>query len=84
VSPLVSHFDYRNQELHAESVSLTQIAERYGTPCYVYSRAAIERSKGLEPRTARFAQRAQSSAIAPVALVQSHFSMTRVASPPHC
>jgi len=41
VSPLVSHFDYRNQELHAESVSLTQIAERYGTPCYVYSRAAL-------------------------------------------
>ena len=29
-------------ELHAEGVSLTEIAERFGTPCYVYSRAALE------------------------------------------
>jgi diaminopimelate decarboxylase len=34
-------FDYRNRELHAEGVPLAQIAERYGTPCYVYSRAAL-------------------------------------------
>lgn len=37
----MSPFDYRNEELHAEGVPLTQIAERYGTPCYVYSRAAL-------------------------------------------
>jgi diaminopimelate decarboxylase len=37
----VSHFEYRNDELHAEAVPLVQIAERYGTPCYVYSRAAL-------------------------------------------
>jgi len=37
----VNHFDYRNGELHAEAVPLSQIAERYGTPCYVYSRAAV-------------------------------------------
>jgi diaminopimelate decarboxylase len=37
----VNHFDYRNRELHAESVSLASLAERYGTPCYVYSRAAL-------------------------------------------
>jgi len=37
----VNHFDYRNGELHAEAVPLAQVAERYGTPCYVYSRAAI-------------------------------------------
>jgi len=37
----VSHFDYRNGELHVEQVALSQVAERYGTPCYVYSRAAI-------------------------------------------
>mgnify|MGYP001589091403 FL=1 len=37
----MSHFDYKNNELHAEAVSLSQIAERYGTPCYVYSRAAL-------------------------------------------
>jgi diaminopimelate decarboxylase len=37
----VTAFDYRNGELHAEAVSLAQVAERYGTPCYVYSRAAV-------------------------------------------
>jgi len=37
----VSPFEYRNDELHAEGVPLAQIAERYGTPCYVYSRAAL-------------------------------------------
>lgn len=29
-------------ELHAEGVPLTDIAARFGTPCYVYSRAALE------------------------------------------
>jgi len=37
----VNPFDYRNGELHVEAVPLAQIAERYGTPCYVYSRAAV-------------------------------------------
>jgi diaminopimelate decarboxylase len=37
----VNPFDYRNDELHAEAVPLAQVAERYGTPCYVYSRAAL-------------------------------------------
>lgn len=37
----MSHFEYRNGALHAESVSLAQIAEHYGTPCFVYSRAAL-------------------------------------------
>ena len=31
-------------ELHVERVPLTTIAERFGTPCYVYSRAALEAS----------------------------------------
>ena len=37
----MSHFDYRNGALHAEAVPLARIAERYGTPSYVYSRAAL-------------------------------------------
>ncbi|HEX9686421.1 MAG TPA: diaminopimelate decarboxylase [Burkholderiales bacterium] len=37
----MTHFDYRNGELHAEAVPLARVAERYGTPCYVYSRAAL-------------------------------------------
>ncbi|MDX1733008.1 MAG: diaminopimelate decarboxylase, partial [Halioglobus sp.] len=35
-------FNYREGQLHAERVPLSSIAERYGTPCYVYSRAALE------------------------------------------
>lgn len=35
-------FSYRDQQLYAEGVALPGIAARYGTPCYVYSRAAIE------------------------------------------
>ena len=35
-------FQYRDGELCAENVSLTAIAERFGTPTYVYSRAYLE------------------------------------------
>lgn len=34
-------FDYRDDRLHVESVSLDAIARKFGTPCYVYSRAAL-------------------------------------------
>ena len=36
------HFAYHDGVLHAERVSLDDIANRFGTPCFVYSRAAIE------------------------------------------
>lgn len=39
----MDHFNDRDGLLHAEEVPLTEIAERFGTPCYVYSRATIER-----------------------------------------
>ena len=35
-------FTQQNGELHAEDLPLTQLAAEYGTPLYVYSRAAIE------------------------------------------
>jgi len=35
-------FTYRGAELFAEGVALSAIAERFGTPTYVYSRAHIE------------------------------------------
>jgi diaminopimelate decarboxylase len=38
----VNAFVYRDGELCAERVPLATIAERFGTPCYVYSRAALE------------------------------------------
>ncbi len=37
-------FAYRAGALCAEQVSLEEIARRFGTPCYVYSRAMIEAS----------------------------------------
>ena len=37
-------FAYRDGALCAEQVPLDEIARRFGTPCYVYSRAAIERN----------------------------------------
>lgn len=39
----MDHFNYQNDNLHAESVSCNSITETYGTPTYVYSRATIER-----------------------------------------
>jgi len=35
------HFHYQQDQLYAEKVSLNEIAQRFGTPCYVYSRAAL-------------------------------------------
>lgn len=37
-------FAYRHGTLCAEQLPLDELARRFGTPCYVYSRAAIERS----------------------------------------
>lgn len=37
-------FTYRDGELHAEEVPLARIAADCGTPCYVYSRAALTAS----------------------------------------
>ena len=43
ISAHVIDYPYRDQVLHMEAVSLADVAARFGTPCYVYSRAAIER-----------------------------------------
>jgi diaminopimelate decarboxylase len=37
-------FDYADGELCAERVPLSALAQRYGTPCYVYSRAMLTRA----------------------------------------
>ncbi|MBE0484669.1 diaminopimelate decarboxylase [Marinobacter sp.] len=39
----MDHFNYRNGELYAEDMPVADIAERFGTPAYVYSRATLER-----------------------------------------
>ncbi|NWN92816.1 diaminopimelate decarboxylase [Marinobacter adhaerens] len=38
----MDYFNYRGGELFAEEVPTSTIAERFGTPAYVYSRAALE------------------------------------------
>jgi diaminopimelate decarboxylase len=37
----MQHFTQRNGELYVEDTPLSAVAERFGTPCYVYSRAAF-------------------------------------------
>ena len=39
----MDYFNYKDNLLFAEDVSLVAIAESYGTPSYVYSRATLER-----------------------------------------
>jgi diaminopimelate decarboxylase len=50
-------FNTKNGELYAEGVPMARIAAEYGTPCYVYSKAALEGAyreftAGLEGRDA--------------------------------
>ncbi|RMG29331.1 MAG: diaminopimelate decarboxylase [Gammaproteobacteria bacterium] len=39
----MDHFQYRRGRLHAEDVPIEAIVAEVGTPCYVYSRATLER-----------------------------------------
>ncbi|WP_349431803.1 diaminopimelate decarboxylase [Methylomarinum sp. Ch1-1] len=39
----MDYFNYRDQQLFAEDVAVADIAGQYGTPCYIYSRATLER-----------------------------------------
>ena len=39
----MDHFNYKNGNLHAEDVALSDIAAEVGTPFYVYSTATLER-----------------------------------------
>lgn len=37
------HFDYRNGQIHAEDLPVAGLAERFGTPLYIYSTATLTR-----------------------------------------
>lgn len=39
----MDYFNYRDGELYAEDLPVADIADRFGTPAYVYSRATLER-----------------------------------------
>lgn len=40
---LMDHFEYRNRTLFCEDVPVPELAEKYGTPLYVYSQATLLR-----------------------------------------
>ena len=42
----MEHFPYREGKLYAENVAVSDIAAEHGTPCYIYSRAALETAFG--------------------------------------
>src|SRR4051812_41336991 len=37
----MDHFTYKNRILHCEEVPVRKLAEKYGTPLYIYSRATL-------------------------------------------
>ena len=42
----MQYFPYRDGKLYAEDVAVSEIASAHGTPCYIYSRAALEEAFG--------------------------------------
>ncbi len=42
MNAITAPFNVNDGQLCAESIPLAEIAERFGTPCYIYSRAALE------------------------------------------
>ena len=64
----MDHFEYRDDGLYAEDIAVDAIAATYGTPCYVYSRATIERhwhafdqALGTHPHLICYAAKANSN-----------------------
>lgn len=39
----MDYFNYKNEQLFAEDISVSEIISQYGTPAYIYSRATLER-----------------------------------------
>ena len=64
----MDYFNYRQGQLFAEDVPVHDIARTYGTPCYIYSRATLERhwhafndAFGMQPHTVCYAVKANSN-----------------------
>tara|TARA_B100001027_G_scaffold170573_1_gene122062 strand:+ start:748 stop:2046 length:1299 start_codon:yes stop_codon:yes gene_type:complete len=43
INSVMDHFNYKKGKLFAEEVSLEEIANKFGTPSYIYSKATLER-----------------------------------------
>ena len=64
----MEYFEYRGDTLFAEGVNVTDIAQEHGTPCFIYSRATLERqlrayqtALGEAPHLVCFAVKANSN-----------------------
>ena len=64
----MDHFEYCNGQLFAEDVAVADIARAHGTPCYIYSRATLERhwhafndAFGTQPHLVCYAVKANSN-----------------------
>lgn len=64
----MDHFNYQNQSLYAEDVDINNIVKEIGSPCYIYSRATLERhwkafdnALGSHPHMICFAVKANSN-----------------------
>ena len=64
----MDYFEYQDGRLYAEQVDLQDLAEEYGTPLYVYSRATLERhwkafdrALGTHPHLVCYAVKANSN-----------------------
>ena len=43
----MDYFNYKGDSLLAEAIPVADIAQKYGTPCFIYSRATLERHYGV-------------------------------------
>ena len=59
----MSHFSYRNGVLHAEQVSLQSLAQQFGSPLYVYSKAALVENYSAYADACRAAGRSDADAL---------------------
>ncbi|WP_050470178.1 diaminopimelate decarboxylase [Herbaspirillum chlorophenolicum] len=59
----MSHFSYRNGVLHAEQVSLQALAAQFGSPLYVYSKAALVENFSAYADACRTAGRGEEGAL---------------------
>ena len=59
----MSHFSYQSGVLHAENVALTTLAKEFGSPLYVYSKAALTENFQSYAKACAAAGRAESGAL---------------------
>ena len=77
----MSVFAERDGELAAEGVPLADIAARFGTPCFVYSRAAIESAYRASVRVSTSSRAANSRVSSPPAAIPARWCFPALARP---